>query len=273
MMTPLVAQGWVPKWPVASHVKAYFSTRQGGVSLSPWHSLNLGDHVGDQPAHVAANRSLLAQGIGAAPVFMKQVHGSEVLDLDAQTPHGLAADACWTAQPGVACTIMVADCLPVLFTDAKGSWVAAAHAGWRGLAGIGMGMGLGLGVLEATLARCLSSASIAGLVAADVQVWLGPCIGPQAFEVGAEVRAAFCAFDPAAEQAFLPYQGTTYWADLAWLARLRLQRAGVTAIYGNDSTPAWCTHTQASQFFSHRRDAAVLGTTGRMAACIWLDRG
>ena len=267
----MAAQGWVPDWPVASHVKAFFSTRQGGVSLAPWDSMNLGDHVGDQRAHVASNRALLGQTIGVRPVFMQQVHGNDVLEIDPQTPQGLTADACWTAQPGMACTIMVADCLPVLFTDLQGTWVAAAHAGWRGLAG--QGCPGEQGVLEATLAHGLCKASSAGLVAAEVQVWLGPCIGPQAFEVGPEVRAAFCDVDPAAEQAFVPHQAKTYLADLALLARLRLQRAGVTAIYGNDSTPAWCTHTQASQFFSHRRDAALLGSTGRMAACIWLDRG
>lgn len=269
MIAPIgSARGWVPDWPVPAHVKAFFSTREGGVSVAPWQSLNLGDHVGDAPAHVVANRALLAHHLGAAPVFLQQVHGVEVLNIDAHTPHGLRADACWTAQPGVACTIMVADCLPLLFTDAKGTWVAAAHAGWRGLAGTG-----GRGVLEATLARCLQSPLTPGLQAADVQVWLGPCIGPQAFEVGPEVRAAFCADDPEAASAFTPHRGDRYWADLAGLARRRLQRAGVTAVWGNDGTTPWCTHTQTSLFFSHRRDAAVLGSTGRMAACIWLDRG
>ena len=270
-MPPVTAQGWVPKWPVASRVKAFFSTRQGGVSLAPWHALNLGDHVGDLPAHVEVNRGLLAQTLGVPPVFLQQVHGSEVRDIDATTAQGLTGDACWTAQPGVVCTIMVADCLPVLFTDPSGTWVAAAHAGWRGLAGVGATGGQG--VLEATLARCLRSTTTPGLRAGDVQVWLGPCIGPHAFEVGAEVRAVFCADDPDADAAFTPAQAHTYWADLALLARLRLQRAGVTFIYGNDGSTRWCTHSQESLFFSHRRDAAVLGATGRMAACIWLDQG
>jgi len=249
-------------------VKSLLSTRQGGVSQAPWASLNVGEHVGDAPENVKANRALLAQRLGVAPVFLQQVHGVQVLDVDAQTPHGRRADACWTAQPGVACTIMVADCLPVLFTDPQGTWVAAAHAGWRGLAGSG-----GQGVLEATLARCLKSAASTGLQASDVRVWLGPCIGPQAFEVGPEVRAALCEADPDAQQAFVPHRPDRDMADLALLARLRLQRAGVTAIFGNDSSPPWCTHTQESLFFSHRRDAARLGATGRMAACIWLDRG
>lgn len=269
MSRPGTVPRWVPDWPVASRVKACFSTRQGGVSQAPWDSLNLGGHVGDSSDHVVANRGLWSRSLGVPPVFLQQVHGVDVLDIDAQTPHGRTADACWTDQPGLACTILVADCLPVLFTDPTGAWVAAAHAGWRGLAGLG-GRG-GQGVLETTLARCLRSDTRPEIGAADVRVWLGPCIGPQAFEVGPEVRAAFCAADSAAEQAFVPHRENRYLADLALLARLRLQRAGVSAIFGNDSTPAWCTHTQESLFFSHRRDAARLGSTGRMAACIWLD--
>jgi YfiH family protein len=252
---------------VAPRVKAFFSTRQGGVSQAPWDSLNLGDHVGDLSDHVVANRGLWSRSLGVSPVYLHQVHGLDVVDLDSQTPSGRTADACWTAQPGVPCTILVADCLPVLFTDPTGAWVAAAHAGWRGLAGQ-----RGQGVLETTLARCLRSAANPGLRAGDVRVWLGPCIGPQAFEVGLEVHAAFCADDPEWACAFKAHRAAHYMADLAWLARLRLQRAGVTEIFGNDSTPVWCTHTQASLFFSHRRDATRLGSTGRMAACIWLDR-
>ena len=265
MTHPGTLQAWAPDWLAPPHVKALMSTRQGGVSPAPWYSLNLGDHVGDPHANVSANRELLARSLGAAPIFLQQVHGVQVLDIDAQTPHGLSADACWTAQPGVACTIMVADCLPVLFTNTAGTWVAAAHAGWRGLAGVG-----GQGVLEATLARCLRSGP--NLQASEILVWLGPCIGPQAFEVGPEVRAALCASAPEAETAFTPHGATRYLADLALLARLRLQRAGVVSIFGNDGTPQWCTHTQTSLFFSHRRDAARLGSTGRMAACIWLER-
>lgn len=263
---PLANLGWLPEWPVPGQVKAFCSTRHGGVSGAPWQSLNLGDHVGDAPDHVAANRSLLAQAIGVPPVFLRQVHGVEVVNVDAQTPQGGTADASWTAQPGVACTIMVADCLPVLFADVQGRWVAAAHAGWRGLAGAAGGPG----VLEATLAHSWRSARAAGLPAGDVHVWLGPCIGPQAFEVGPEVRAAFCQSDPQAAQAFSPHRSQTYLADLPGLARLRLKKMGITSIHGNDSSRAWCTHSQESLFFSHRRDAAVLGNTGRMAACIWL---
>jgi YfiH family protein len=262
----LTPPGWVPDWPVAPQVKAFFSTRQRGVSRAPWASLNLGDHVGDLAEHVAANRSLLAQTIGVSPVYLQQVHGSVVIDVDSQTPEGCRADACWTDQPGVACTIMVADCLPVLFTDTSGSWVAAAHAGWRGLAGVG-----GQGVLEATVMRCLRAGAETGLRAEDLQVWLGPCIGPQAFEVGPEVRDAFCSTDPEAAAFFTRLRADRLAADLPGLARSRLQRAGITALFGNDSSPRWCTYTQESVFFSHRRDTAQLGSTGRMAACIWLD--
>ncbi len=267
MPWPATALGWVPDWPVAGRVKAFFSTRQGGVSPAPWNAFNLGDHVGDAPALVSHNRAQLAHTLGALPVFLQQVHGLDVIDIDAQTPPGRRADACWTDQPGVACTIMVADCLPVLFTDPSGTWVAAAHAGWRGLAGQN-----GWGVLEATLAHVLTSKASQSLQAQDVQVWLGPCIGPQAFQVGAEVREAFCVGHPEATPAFTPQGESHYLADLALLARWRLQRAGVSAIFGNDGTPGWCTHSQESLFFSHRRDAARLGATGRMAACIWLDR-
>jgi len=265
MADPVTAQGGVPDWPVPPHVKAFFQAvkvvyqhRLGSrsISVTMWVT----------PLNTWRPTGLCSKNAWVSPCFLQQVHGVEVLDIDAQTPHGQQADACWTAQPGVACTIMVADCLPVLFTNPAGTWVAAAHAGWRGLAGVD-----GLGVLEATLARCLRSAP-ADLKAADVQVWLGPCIGPQAFEVGPEVRAALCASAPEAETAFTPHGATRYLADLALLARLRLQRAGVVSIFGNDGTPQWCTHSQTSLFFSHRRDAARLGSTGRMAACIWLER-
>ena len=225
--------------------------------------------MGDLPAHVAANREGLHRRIGVTPVFMQQVHGVDVVDIDLHTPPGRSADACWTSQPGVACTIMVADCLPVLLAHPEGRWVAAAHAGWRGLAG--WGQPGGHGVLESTLAHALRAGGDVGLHASDIHVWLGPCIGPQAFEVGPEVRAAFCQSDPMAAQAFTPSRSGTFLADLPGLARRRLKAAGLTSIHGNDSTFAWCTHSQESLFFSHRRDAAVRGSTGRMAACVWLE--
>lgn len=260
-----------PDWPAPPGVHAVFTTRQGGVSVAPWDSMNLGDHVGDAPAQVAANRALLGQAMGAKPVFLQQVHGTAVLLLDDETPQGLAADAAMSSQRGLACTVMVADCLPVLFAHADGSAVAAAHAGWRGLAGQ-----QGKGILEQTCEdfRALAQSGRAQS-AINTIAWLGPCIGPTAFEVGAEVRTAFVEGDPEAAACFTALASGKYLADLAGLARLRLQALGVTQIYGNDGTPPWCTVGNASRFFSHRRDAGIqgngFGTTGRMAACIWRD--
>ena len=197
-------------------------------------------------------------------------------------PDGTQADACVASERGAVCTIMVADCLPVLLAHRSGQAVAAAHAGWRGLAGPQGGQG----VLESVFERfCLQVQSLsclsaikseasdgASVIAQDTLVWLGPCIGPQAFEVGAEVRAAFCDAHAAAQACFEPRAQVPgkYLCDLAGLARLRLQALGIPRVYGNDSTPPWCTVTNASQFFSHRRDSAVLGGSGRFAACVWL---
>lgn len=263
-------------WPAGVH--AAFTSRRGGLSRAPFDDWNLGDHVGDCPQAVAGNRALLQQRLGARPVFLRQVHGVEVLELRADSPDGLEADACWTAQPGLACTVMVADCLPLLLCAADGSSVAAVHAGWRGLLGVG-----GRGVLEALCEQW--PAARTDSQRAGLRVWLGPCIGPQAFEVGAEVMHAYTESDPAAASAFtaLPIpggqsgsgrpsaQGGKWLADLPRLARLRLAGLGISQIAGNDGSPGWCSVTQSSRFFSHRRDAARLGSTGRMAASIWLD--
>lgn len=250
-------------WPARVGVRACMTDRSGGVSAAPWDSMNLGSHVGDDPQAVASNRALLAQRLGAHPVFMAQVHGSGVLEIRRDTPHDLQADACWTRQPGLACTVMVADCLPVLLCDEHGDWVAAAHAGWRGLAGTG-----GHGVLEALWQQLLTQ----GADPRRTQAWLGPCIGPQAFEVGPEVRQAFVRTGAAVEAHFRPSGQDRFLADLAGLARWRLQQLGIGQLHGNNSQPPWCTVTQASRFFSHRRDSRTLGSSGRMAACIWLDR-
>jgi len=282
---PVGADWLVPDWPAPPGVWALCTTRMGGSSQPPYDSLNLGTHVGDDPAAVQANRQTLqaalqAHAAAARAVFLNQVHGVGVVHLDAATPDGTEADACVTTASGAVCTIMVADCLPVLFAHRNGQVVAAAHAGWRGLAGTG-----GRGVLESTFedfeALALGPAAsiaiksgaiaVAPAVAADTLAWLGPCIGPQAFEVGAEVRATFCDADVAAQSCFVPRADVPgkYLCDLAGLARLRLRALGITQIYGNDSTALWCTVTNASRFFSHRRDAAVLGASGRFAACIW----
>lgn len=267
----------MPDWPAPSRVRALCTTRSGGVSAPPFDSFNLGRYVSDDPAAVQANWATLQRTLGSsgAPVravYLRQVHGTAVQPLDAHTPDGLDADACTTQAAGVACIVMAADCLPVLFTNRDGTRVTAAHAGWRGLAG---------GVLEAALQSFCAAAQVDKAQAAikneaqtssqDVMAWLGPCIGPAAFEVGSEVRAAFCAADPSAAAHFRPHGSAgKFMADLAALARQRLRAQGVTALYGNDSSPGWCTVANASRFFSYRRDNAVLGGSGRMAACIWL---
>lgn len=266
----------IPDWPAPSNVGAIFTTRSGGVSVAPHDSMNLGDHVGDAPEAVTANREALQTAMGARAVFLKQVHGCEVLTLAATTAEGLPADACVTTQRSVACTIMVADCLPVLLTTTGGHAVAAAHAGWRGLAGInGLNGQSGHGILESFYVtfNALASVNIASNATKKI-AWLGPCIGPSAFEVGAEVKAAFESGHADVARCFVRTGADTYLADLAGLARLRLQALGVTQIYGNDGGPAWCTVNNPERFFSHRRDTGKDGnnrrTTGRMAACIWL---
>jgi YfiH family protein len=253
----------VPQWPAPAHVHAVCTTRAGGTSVAPYDSLNLGDHVGDRPLDVAANRAILQQAMGAQPVFLSQVHGAQVVWLSDKTVHGTQADGCITDQPRVACTIMVADCLPLLLTNQQGSRVAAVHAGWRGLAGQG-----GQGILEAVLERFRAPAPVDSVQdASKIIAWLGPCIGPEAFEVGDEVRDAFVVHDRAALALFKPQASGKWLADLQGLARLRLAALGVTQIYGNDGSRSWCTVSQPLRFFSHRRDRV----SGRMAACIWLD--
>lgn len=296
-LTP--APGLLPvDWPVATRVRACITTRHGGVSMPPFNSLNLGDHVGDAPSAVATNRQALATALAAHPVFLQQVHGTRVQHLSSGGPDGSVADACVTTERGLACTVMVADCLPVLLADARGRTVAAAHAGWRGLAGVGSDSGQG--VLESVFKefQALSLVSddkfatekndwIRGAVppatpaeradwAQGCVAWLGPCIGPHAFEVGAEVRAAFLDSglpNDDVQRCFDPVPGSPgkYLAHLAALARLRLVRLGVGHIHGNDGSGAWCTVAQGSVWFSHRRDTAGGGSTGRMAACVWLQ--
>lgn len=269
---PGPANWLVPDWPAPGHVRAVFTTRgtspRDGASAAPRDFFNLGDHVGDAPGAVAANRAHLQASLGVRPVFLQQVHGTEVLEIDPATPDGATADAALMAAPGLACTIMVADCLAVLLTDAQGRAVAAAHAGWRGLAA---------GVLERTLERfrALVGAEYAGAAtkkeAIELIAWLSPCIGPRAFEVGPEVRQAFVDHSADAVACFAPAAGGKYLANLPALARQRLAACGVHRIHGNDSGAAWCTVAQGGRYFSHRRDHARLGSSGRMAACVWLE--
>ncbi|MBH1957611.1 MAG: peptidoglycan editing factor PgeF [Burkholderiales bacterium] len=265
----------VPDWPTPAGVRAVFTTRAGGVSAVPFDRMNLGDHVGDLPASVAANRALLQSATGTArAVFLHQVHGARVQMLEPLSPDGQPADACVTAHRKLACTIMVADCLPVLLTTQDGRVVAAAHAGWRGLAGGGHAGGQG--VIESVYESFMALAHAGHAQAAIKTIaWLGPCIGPSAFEVGAEVKAAFESAQPEAARFFVQIGPGKYLANLPGLARLRLQALGIPQVYGNDGSAPWCTVGNPSRFFSHRRDAGFPGngfaTTGRMAASIWID--
>lgn len=238
----------LPDWPAPARVKSLMTTRAGGASHAPWASFNLGDHVGDDPAHVRANRARLRQQLPAEPGWLKQVHSARVVELG-RDPNR-EADAVFTREARQVCAVLTADCLPVLFCDRAGSVVAAAHAGWRGLAD---------GVLEATVAAMQAEPG-------EVMAWMGAAIGPQAFEVGDEVRLAFVNAHPEAETAFLPHpvSGPGKWlADIYQLARIRLNRVGVRAIYGGGR----CTFGETDSFFSYRRD----GATGRMASLIWID--
>lgn len=235
----------LPDWPAPPHVKSLMTTREGGVSVAPWARLNLGDHVGDDPTHVAANRARLRDMLPAEPGWLRQVHSARVVELGRDA--NPEADASFTREAGQVCAVLTADCLPVLFCDRAGSVVAAAHAGWRGLAG---------GVLEATVAAM--RVDPAGILA-----WMGAAIGPQAFEVGDEVRRIFVGQHPEAASAFVPHGPGKWLADIYRLARIRLESAGVRAIYGGGR----CTLSEADVFFSYRRD----GVTGRMASLVWLD--
>lgn len=246
-----------PDWPQLSVRFGAFSTlRTGGVSLAPYDDgfgsggLNLGDHVGDQMEHVSTNRALLAQILPNEPQWLSQVHGTSVLNFD-QQQNSLIADACITTQANVVCAVLTADCLPVLFCDAKQSVVGAAHAGWRGLTD---------GILENTI----SAMQAAGANPERIWAWLGPAIGPSRFEVGEEVRARFADIDASAAIAFtsLESQATKFHADIYQLARLRLRRAGLQHISGGH----FCTFSEPQKFYSYRRD----GVTGRMASLIWI---
>ena len=245
-----------PQWPAPANVHAAFTLRGGGVSAAPFDTLNVGTHVGDDAQAVAQNRRLIraALRLSAEPAWMEQLHGVEVLDLDADATHRDAAtagipgaDAAVTRSAGRVCVVQVADCLPVLLAVRDGSAVAAAHAGWRGLAA---------GVLEATV-RTLA------VEPAQLIAWLGPGIGTAHFEVGDEVRSAFLAHDDGAAAAFLGNPRGRWQCDLVALARARLLGLGVAAVFGGE----WCTYADATHFFSYRRD----GRCGRMAALIWRD--
>lgn len=238
-------QNWItPNWPAPPNVRALITTRAGGVSTGPYASMNPADHVGDDPQAVAANRTLLRERLPSVPFWLKQVHG----DIVAEAGIGpIEADACIAHAVEQVCVVLTADCLPVLFAAEDGSVVGAAHAGWRGLC---------TGVLERTVAAM-------DVPAEQVLAYLGPAIGPGAFEVGPEVREAFMAQDASATAAFVPQDNGKYLADLYLLACQRLAKVGVTQVYGGGD----CTYSDAERFFSYRRD----GATGRMAALVWIE--
>ncbi|MGQ0526389.1 MAG: peptidoglycan editing factor PgeF [Betaproteobacteria bacterium] len=234
----------VPDWPAPPQVKALITTRSGGVSRGPYASFNLGLHTGDDQEAVSTNRALLAGLLPQEPRWLAQQHGTAVADADGIVS-APPADASIARLPGTVCAIMVADCVPVLFTDRAGTLVAAAHAGWRGLAG---------GVLERTVQRM-------AVPATQILTYLGPGIGPRAFEVGSDVYRAFVDRDPDAAGAFVTASREKWRADLYALARRALRRVGVTAIFGGD----FCTVSDSRRFYSYRRDRI----TGRMAALVW----
>ncbi|MDO9243254.1 MAG: peptidoglycan editing factor PgeF [Rhodocyclaceae bacterium] len=268
----------IPDWPAPANVRALVTTRAGGISQAPWDSFNLADHVGDDPAAVAANRRLLRAHLPAEPAWLRQVHGTQCIDAE-RPGKNTEADASFTRAPGVVCAVLTADCLPLLLCDERGSVVAAAHAGWRGLAD---------GVIEATVAAL-------GVPGERLMAWLGPAIGPMNFEVGSEVRDAFLAHDAAAATAFMPGAAGKWLCNIYLLARQRLARLGVRRITSADknspprSQPRlaaphlqrgqsadvglgrpgadFCTVRDAERFYSYRRD----GVTGRQACLIWID--
>ncbi len=320
-MTPKCADGLfpfqvlTPRWPAAVQVKAQFTLRQGAEPANVndgMSQFNLGTHVGDDAVRVADRRASVDEAFGSRAVYLNQVHGTAVQALAASSADKAIADAdaSWTRERGVACAIMVADCLPVLLCNRAGDRVGAAHAGWRGLAGQG-----GRGVLEALVQAYVAQGGQAG----ELMAWLGPCIGPTAFEVGIEVRDAFLrgqggaaaaqagqaaqvesAHESAANESvaqagagvgkgaaqsgpsgahaayiasqFVPAASPgKFMANLSGLARLRLQALGVADVHGNDGSATWCTVSDPMRFFSYRRDQARLGASGRMCAYIWLD--
>lgn len=243
----MTMEDWItPDWPAPPRVRALVTTRRGGVSGGNLASFNLAEHVGDDPAVVAGNRRILRQHLPGDPLWLAQVHGVHCVDA-AQAQPGVAADACVAHAPDQVCVVMTADCLPVLLCDTAGTAVGVAHAGWRGLAA---------GVIESAVAAMACPPS-------RLLAWLGPAIGPSAFEVGDEVRAAFIAIDAAAADAFAPQAVGKWHCDLYLLARQRLNACGVGEISGGD----FCTFSDAGRFYSFRRDRQ----TGRMASLIWLE--
>ncbi|WP_417542794.1 peptidoglycan editing factor PgeF [Methylophaga thalassica] len=237
-----------PEWTMPDHIQAYTTTRKDGISPSPYDSLNIANHVNDTPENVEKNRAALnsALKLPASPLWLQQTHSTQVINSQ-DWQEGIEADAIYSNQTNHVCAIMTADCLPLLLSNASGTEIAAVHAGWRGLAD---------GIIEKTLAQFDAAAE-------HIYAWLGPAIGPEKFEVGLDVYEAFLSHDPMAEVAFQQSDDSHFLADIYQLARLRLRQHGVSQLFGGN----YCTMTDASRFFSYRRD----GETGRMVSLIWIS--
>jgi len=236
----------VPDWPAPARVRAFVTTRAGGVSRGAYSTMNLSATNGDEPMDVARNRAIACEALPAMPVWMRQVHGTDVLDLDRWSGDRPTADAAVASLQGKVCGVLTADCLPLLLCDTEGNRVAVAHAGWRGLAA---------GVIERAVAALEAPPG-------EVLAWMGPAIGPRAFEVGPDVREAFVSRDARAQSAFAPHVPGKFMADLYALTRQRLEAMGVTSIHGG----GFCTYTETERFFSYRREKM----SGRLGTFIWL---
>jgi len=232
-----------PDWPAPANVRAFTTTRAGGFSEDTWSSMNLGSHCGDDPHAVQSNREKLASRLPAAPQWLRQVHGTQVVTHFMPGGKELEADGMVAFSPGEVCAVLTADCLPVLFCNRSGNCVAVAHAGWRGLA---------QGVLQATVRRMKEEPG-------EIMAWLGPAIGPEVYEVGEDVRQAF----PEEQGKYFRKNGERWLLDLYGVARHLLTQLEITAVYGGH----FCTFSDSERFFSYRRD----GVTGRMASVIWLE--
>ncbi|MBB71556.1 MAG: hypothetical protein CMF50_04095 [Legionellales bacterium] len=236
-----------PNWPAPANIHGFTTTRLGGVSEAPYDSFNLGDHVGDSEAHVSQNRQLLAEcfNLPSSPIWLRQIHSPVCVKANASHLHN-EADGSYSRTPGEVCAVLTADCLPILICNKQGSEVAALHGGWRGLFA---------GIIANALTMLDSSPE-------ELLVWLGPAIGPNAFEVGPEVRDNFISLIPTLAEAFKPGNGDRWYGDIYGIARQQCQALGITAIYGGN----YCTVSTPDLFYSYRRD----GTTGRMASLIWM---
>ena len=264
-------QDWIcPDWPAPANIRAYSTTRHGGNSVGPYTSMNLGDHVEDNRSAVQHNRAYLARALHlpSEPCWLFQTHSNVAIEVGINATQHQRADAAFATQPGVVCVALTADCLPILICNQQGTQVAAIHAGWRGLAG---------GIVDNTVAALTQQTTqqttqqitqqitqqAAQGNAGQLLAWLGPAIGPSVFEVGEDVRNVFMQFDKQAAIAFVPIARHKWLANIYWLARQRLNKLGINAVYGG----GYCTVTQYQQFYSYRRE----GKTGRMASLIWMD--